>query len=185
MRLCSVGKQCAPSTYPTGDFFCSGKTAQVRSYTRGTEPVSNGVDELNTLGEEELLSELPETVQESISDMESAGADFETIGRALSDSPAAHLSTRGGEDWREDLWDETKKEFRLAFCTESGKYEDLREKIQELSGAGAHILIGLIATAIAPEVGVASAIISPMVVWIMVGTARGGREAICNTLASN
>jgi hypothetical protein len=97
-------------------------------------------------------------------------------GLAIASGPAElGIGARG------DLWDRFKKEFFLLVCEADSKYNDLRKKLDSMSGHAADALVAIIATKLAIAIGTTALIVSPMVTLMLLASARIGKDALCSS----
>lgn len=132
----------------------------------------------------DLLQHTPSNVRTWLEMLERAGTDWNTVGHLLAATPNAGVALTGTGQWTSDLWQAVRWEVRSFLCTDSEPYTALRESWDELmqrSSAGA---IGSLATLIGGRLGVASGVIAPLVVWLLVVSRRIGTESLCLTLAT-
>lgn len=140
-------------------------------------------ESIEQLDEDALLSQLPDNVREGIEAMESEGVDWNSIGEALADAPSNAIpSQKGGGDWKDDLWEEVKAEFRIFLCTDDEKYSDLKDEGEDLGDMGVRLLVASLSSLIGSQIGVAGGMIAPLVVWLLTVGNRIGQEALCAQL---
>src|SRR5438132_327083 len=101
---------------------------------------------LDGLKEGDILAALPPSVAKSVAELEAAGADFETVGSVLANTPAAGVAMKG-VTWKSTLWQAVRTEFQSFLCTESEAYADLREDWKTLKARGSMIVVSTLSAA--------------------------------------
>lgn len=137
---------------------------------------------LEGITEEELFLSLPQGVALNIKNLNTAGGDFDTVGALLANTPALGVSLKGLR-WKANLWQAVKSEFHSFLCTESDAYADLRSDWDGMRQKSSTLLISALSAAIGAKLGVASGVLVPLVVWLLVSALRIGKQALCVTLA--
>lgn len=76
------------------------------------------------------------------------------------------------------------EQIHLLMCERSPSYEQERGQLLASAKAGRATLITFVATAVAPHVGAAAALIAPAVAIVLAVVGRAGSEAWCETLSA-
>ena len=132
--------------------------------------------------EADLLRELPLSVVRAIRQLDGEGTDWNVTGLLLAATPSVGVSLKGGS-WRSDLWDAVRREFHSFMCTDSKEYADLRKESKGLRENGSRLALGSLSGLIGAQLGVASGIVAPLVIWLLVVSLRIGHKALCVTLS--
>jgi hypothetical protein len=101
-------------------------------------------------------------------------ASWDAVGAALAGSSPASLAASPG------LWRAVVEEFTDFVCTDSPRYADLRTQWDDLCSRSAAIAITALTAALAAQLGVASTIAGPLVVWLVLSAVRIGTRAFCD-----
>ena len=101
-------------------------------------------------------------------------ASWDAVGVALAGASPAAASARAG------LWSSVLAEFTDFVCTDSDRYADLRAQWDELCSRSAAIAVTALTTALAAQLGVASTVAGPLVVWLVLSAVRVGTRAFCD-----
>jgi hypothetical protein len=133
--------------------------------------------------ESPFLETLPSNVRQTIANLEKAGADWDTIGAMLSNTPALGVALKG-VNWKQTLWQACKAEFHSLLCTDSPAYKDLRDRWEVITKDGPNVVVASLAGAVGAQLGMAPGVLAPIVVWLCVVSARMGRNVLCATLLS-
>ena len=139
-------------------------------------------DLLNGFTEELLLEQLPTSVMGAIKSIPPEEATWDAIGMLLASAPTIGVSLKGGTGWSGKLWEGVKKEFHSFLCTDSTAYADLRKQWKDLQQKSATLAVSSHSVVIGAQLGVASGVITPLVIWAIVVGLRIGKEAVCQTL---
>lgn len=105
------------------------------------------------------------------------GASWDAVGAALAGSSPASLAAKPG------IWRAVVAEFTDFVCTDSARYADLRTQWDDLCSRSAAIAITALTAALAAQLGVASTIAGPLVVWLVLSAVRIGTRAFCDVSA--
>jgi hypothetical protein len=81
---------------------------------------------------------------------------------------------------RPSIWTRVLTEFTDFVCTDSVTYADLRAQWDDLCSRSAAIAIPALTAALAAQLGVASTIVGPLVVWLVLSAVRIGTRAFCD-----
>jgi len=102
------------------------------------------------------------------------GASWDVVGAALAGSlpAAAHA--------RPAIWSRVLAEFTDFVCTDSARYADLRAQWDDLCARSAAIAVTALTASLAAELGVASTVVGPLVVWLVLSALRIGTRAFCD-----
>lgn len=134
--------------------------------------------------EEALSNVMAPSVRSAVATLDQYGADWDEIGAILAATPTLGLALKGGTDWRTDLWQAVKEEVAQFLCSETEKYEDLRNDWTELRERSAPIAVAALSGTIGSYIGIAGGIIAPLVVWLLISASHIGTEAFCQTVKS-
>lgn len=137
--------------------------------------------EFTGISDSAFLETLPSNVRQTIANLEKAGADWETIGAMLSNTPALGVALKG-VNWKQTLWQACKAEFHSLLCTDAPTYKDLRDRWQAITKDGPNVMVASLAGAVGAQLGMAPGVLAPIVVWLCVVSARIGRNVLCATL---
>jgi hypothetical protein len=140
-------------------------------------------DVLTGFTEADLLGQLPRPVRESIAALETDKAKWEDVGAALASGPTSGISLKGGGRWSGALWQNVKKEFHSFLCSDSSTYADLRKEWDSLRQKSSALAIASLSGLIGSQLGVASGVVAPLVIWAAVVALRIGKEAACAAMA--
>lgn len=140
---------------------------------------------LEGLSEGTLIGQLPKPVKDSIAALERQNAQWDVIGTIMASSPAIGISLKGGGRWSGTLWEGVKKEFHSFLCTESPTYTDLRKEWDSLRQKSSAVAIGSLSGLIGSQLGVASGVVAPFVIWAVVVALRIGKEAVCAAMSQS
>lgn len=139
--------------------------------------------EFNGISDTAFLEVLSSNVRQTIANLEKAGADWEAIGALLSNTPAAGVALKG-LNWKQTLWQACKAEFHTILCTDAPVYKDLRDQLQTIAKDGPNVAVAFLAGAVGAQLGMAPGVLTPIVVWLCVVSARIGRNVLCVALSS-
>lgn len=140
-------------------------------------------DLLQGFTESSLKGQLPTSVSESIATLEREKLDWDAIGNVLASVPAMGISLKGGANWSGTLWHGVKKEFHSFLCTDSPVYADLRKEGNGLQQKSSSLAVAALSGAIGAQLGVASGVVAPLVIWATIVALRIGKQAICSALS--
>jgi len=101
-------------------------------------------------------------------------ATWDVVGAALAGALPAARSGRPG------IWSSVLAEFTDFVCGDSERYADLRGQWEDLCSRSAAVAITALTAALASELGVASTIVGPLVVWLVLSAVRIGTRAFCD-----
>jgi hypothetical protein len=132
----------------------------------------------------DVLQQMPSTVRASLETLERAGTDWNAVGNLLAATPTAGVALTGTGQWTADLWQAVKWEFRCFLCTDSEPYAKLRKEWDELKRQSPARAVASLAALIGEKLGVATGVLSPLVIWLFVVARRMNREKMCETLSS-
>lgn len=135
------------------------------------------------LPEADLLAILPLAVRANIDAMETEGVEWHRIGELLAGAPTAGVALKGASGFTNRLWDSVKGEFRSFLCSEGANYSDLRATWGEYEKKGAKAATHALSAAIGAQIGMTGAILAPVVIWLLVVSARIGKNALCKSLS--
>lgn len=136
-------------------------------------------DILSGFTEAGLLSQLPKSVRESIATLEAQQAKWDEVGTLLASGPTAGISLKGGGRWSGALWQNVKKEFHSFLCSDSSTYADLRKEWDSLRQKSSAMAVASLSGLVGSQLGVASGVIAPLVIWAAIVALRIGKEAAC------
>ena len=101
--------------------------------------------------------------------------DWQTAGAAF----AAALSPAAAHARVPPLWDRLLAQFTEFLCSDSARYADLRAEWDALCRRSAALAVTALTTALAAELGVASTIAAPLVIWLVLSAVRMGTNVFC------
>ena len=99
---------------------------------------------------------------------------WDVAGAALAGASPAAVSSRPG------IWSSVLAEFTDFVCSDSARYADLRAQWDDLCARSAAIAVTALTGALAAELGVASTVVAPLVVWLVLSAVRIGVRAFCD-----
>lgn len=120
-----------------------------------------------SLDQSTLLSTIGRTEADT-SSLDDIGYD---IAHDLDDGCGAGLS---------NLWEQTKKEFRVLLCTDEPRYAAVRKKADEVTPGYTTALIAAISAALGATIGITAAAVTPLIGLLLLALSRVGKNAICN-----
>jgi hypothetical protein len=126
---------------------------------------------------------LPKSVATAIKRLSADGADFDTVGAVLANTPGVGVAMKGIA-WKGTLWQATKSEFHSFLCTDSAVYADLRSEWDGLKKKGSTVVLTTVAAVVGAKVGVTGGVVVPLIAWLLASTVRVGKQAICATLTA-
>lgn len=141
-------------------------------------------DLLEGLDLTELQARLPKHVTGNLTALEKAGVDWNGIGIFLAAGPTSSVALKGPGRWTNALWDGVKGELRRFLCTDDSEYADLRSDWAGLKEKGSGIAVGALSGFIGAKLGVASGVLAPMIIWMLLVGIRIGKNGICAALAA-
>lgn len=133
-----------------------------------------------TLSVDEVLSELPQSLQTTLSDLERSGMSWDQIGTTLASAPMTAVALKGLVSWRGTLWNSVKLEIHSFVCTDSETYSDLRREWDAHRQKSISFGVAALSGVIGAKLGVAGGVVAPLVIWGAVVAARIGRVAFCS-----
>lgn len=101
------------------------------------------------------------------------GASWDVVGAALAGQAAAAAESAG-------VWSRVLTEFTDFVCTESARYADLRRQWDDLCSRGAAVAVTALTASLAGQLGVATTIVAPLIVWLVLSAVRIGTRAFCD-----
>jgi hypothetical protein len=101
------------------------------------------------------------------------GASWDMVGAALAGHAAAGATSAG-------IWSQVLMEFTDFVCTESARYADLRAEWDALCSRGAAVAVTALTASLAAQLGVATPLIAPLIVWLVLSAVRIGTRAFCD-----
>jgi hypothetical protein len=122
--------------------------------------------------ESDVLEMLDPSVQDVLRRL-GPDASWDVVGAMLAGRAAAASARRG-------IWSHVLVEFTDFVCTDSGRYADLRAQWDDLCSRSAALAITALTAALAAELGVASTVVGPLVVWLVLSAVRIGTRAFCD-----
>lgn len=142
-----------------------------------TEPLLAGLDE------DALLGVLPPSVANNIRMLDLQNAPWDQIGEVLAGVPMSGVALKGPGNWTGRLWQSAKTEFHSFLCTDSEAYSDLRTEWDGLRKKGTPVAVASLSGVIGAQLGVASGVVAPLVIWTVVVALRIGKESVCSAFA--
>jgi len=100
-------------------------------------------------------------------------ASWDVVGAALAGHAATGAASAG-------LWSRVLMEFTDFVCTESARYADLRAEWEDLCSRGAALAVTALTASLAAELGVATTLVAPLIVWLVLSAVRIGTRAFCD-----
>ena len=79
-----------------------------------------------------------------------------------------------------NIWSRVLTEFTDFVCTDSARYADLRRQWGEICARGAAVAVTALTASLAAALGVASTVVAPLVVWLVLSAVRIGTRAFCD-----
>jgi len=111
-------------------------------------------------------------------------APWDVVGAALAEVGHPHFRGRRRDRSASvpvpGIWSRVAAEFTDFVCTESARYADLRAQWDDLCARSAAIAITALTASLAARLGVASTVVGPMVVWLVLSAVRIGTRAFCD-----
>lgn len=132
----------------------------------------------------EWLLALPEYQRGGISEMLKTHDPIEVATLWLESSGPSDTAPFGGvRNAANNFYNNILRELQKAVCTAAPEYEANRTALREATqGGGKLLLVGALATAIAPHVGAAAAVIGPAVALTMAVIGNAGKQTACDAL---
>lgn len=140
-------------------------------------------DLLAGFSRDQLLGSLSSSVAAALNTLDAQGADLNIGVQLLAAAPTQSVSLKGPGRFSVQLGDAVRAEMRAFLCTDAESYNDLREQWQGLREKGSSIAVAALSGAIGAKLGVASGVLAPMVIWILLVALRIGKNALCSALA--
>lgn len=140
-------------------------------------------DLLAGLERDSLSGSLSVSVAKRLVSLETSAIDWNVVGALLAAGPVSSVALKGPGRWTNALWENVKTELRKFLCTDDQEYADLREEWTGLKQKGSGIAVGALSGAIGAKLGVASGVLAPMVIWILMVAIRIGKNGLCAALA--
>jgi hypothetical protein len=100
-------------------------------------------------------------------------ASWDMVGAALAGPGAAGAAGAG-------IWSRVLTEFTDFVCTESPRYADLRAEWDDLCSRGAALAVAALTASLSAQLGVATTLVSPLIVWLVLSAVRIGTRAFCD-----
>jgi hypothetical protein len=100
-------------------------------------------------------------------------ASWDMVGAALAGHAAAAAAGAG-------IWSLVLTEFTDFVCTESARYADLRAEWDDLCSRGAALAVTALTASLAAQLGVATTVVAPLIVWLLLSAVRIGTRAFCD-----
>lgn len=132
--------------------------------------------------ESELLASFPAAVRMNVAAMETAGTEWNRVGELLAGAPTVGVALKGSSGFTDRLWSSVKSEFRQFMCGDANAYSDLRATWGEYEKKGAKAATHALSAAIGAQVGMAGAVLAPVVIWLLLVSVRIGKNALCKAL---
>jgi hypothetical protein len=126
---------------------------------------------------------LPRGPQMTLVDLVQGGtAPQDAIALWLGGSREGRISPMGGASGERPRYTELfYKEMHLLLCTTDSKYKALREQFPKINKGTIATASSVIATTLAPSLGMATALVTPAVVLLFIALGRVGHEAWCKS----
>jgi hypothetical protein len=140
-------------------------------------------DLLSGFVEADLLNQLPASVVRSLNALEANGAPWDATGALLAATPTIGVSLKGGSGWASNLWASVKTEIHSFLCTDSAQYTDLRSEWDKLRQKSSGVALASLSGVIGAQLGTASGVVAPLVIWAFIVVLRIGKNAACTAMA--
>ena len=144
------------------------------------------IDSINALFEDEPIKwvqELPEYQREAIDKLLTNGASFEDIAQAWVNASAENtyrFSASAPVGNKKEFLTNLKREVRAFLCGDK-KYKKERDGLLGEKGVARIYVVSAMAVAIAPQISVASAVISPLIALVLASIGKVALNAWCAT----
>ena len=139
---------------------------------------------LEGIAEQELLSQLPAHLSRQLAELDSQNVSWDEIGLLLAAAPAAGIALKGGARWSGNLWTAVKSELHSFLCTKSPDYADLRRQWKGHREKGSALAIASLSGVIGAKLGIASGVVAPFVIWMLVVALRITKQSLCQVLTA-
>lgn len=137
-------------------------------------------DELAEMAHTSLAALDPDRIARApISDDEFENLTIDLLGKQMSDLFRAFPIVGGGKIPKEAYWARLKEEIHLLICTDDKRYAALRKKIAVGGGKSQTAIVGVIAAAIASNIGLLEGAVTPFVALMLIGVLEVGKNAFC------
>jgi hypothetical protein len=101
------------------------------------------------------------------------GRSWDVVGATLAGHAAAGGAGAG-------IWSRVLAEFTEFVCTESSRYADLRAEWDDLCSRSAAVAVTALTASLAAHLGVATTVVGPLIVWLVLSAVRIGTRAFCD-----
>lgn len=142
-------------------------------------------DLLSGFDEATLLSQFPPSVMLAIEASDKQKISWDNVGTLLAAAPSAGIALKGGGRWTGSLWLGVKKEFHSFLCTDSAAYADLRREWNNLRKKSSTLAVASLSGVIGAQLGVASGVVAPLVIWALIVALRIGHKALCEAISES
>jgi hypothetical protein len=136
------------------------------------------LDELVTGSAEDWLSTLPEYQRQIVDQLLTTATPEEAAMAWLAASGPANTQVFGASQGRVDFYERVSNEVRK-FLSENREYSEDRARLLSEIQPTPTLLVATISAAIAPELGLAAALVAPAITLVLILAAKVGLRAWC------
>lgn len=138
------------------------------------------VELLADIGQDAFISAVPGPTGNAIAEAAKNGADLNAFADILAAEPIAAISPKGIAAWPPDLGVRVRQELCKLICTDDPCYAETRKRLLATGGVAALVVVNTAAAAIAASLGLAPALLMPLVGTLLAAAAKVGVKAWCS-----